>query len=430
MLRWIWVIVSLALAGLTAALLAPLAMALAAQALAAGPERGAWFAELVSGTGLLAMETALFFIAAVVFGPLPLAVADSLRLRNISRQFEALQARHKELAHSPDLLLKAVADNAAYRAAAQAYAATFQALPAGEDAKENGATFTPCPAERFFAAPKLQQKSLMPGLYWALALGVLLTGLALFLKNWLFPVPSPLLGALQKGTLAFSLCAASAVFGVFIVEALASARQGQALRFAARLDAVYQKTPMPLMLGLLCDIAASVRALDVAASPPLAMARAVEAAAEDLRQAVKDNVKTGQGLAKSHGDFVKNGLEPMVKRLDALGHQLEDVLSQLLPSLTGVQTQQEAVLKALQDDDTAAKAMARAVEDMAAAARASRETVERFITLAERMRETSRALQASLADDGALAAPVTARRLSSALQDLKKTMENTELPEI
>jgi len=109
------------------------------------------------------------------------------------------------------------------------------------------------------------------------------------------------------------------------------------------------------------------------------------------------------------------------------------------------ETTQQA-LHLLTEEAGGVKSIGQAADQMAAAARASRETVERFIALAERMRDLSQTITpssgASLAGgmdaapaanikriDPPLTSPETAKRLSSAIRNLKQTVDDP-LPEL
>lgn len=116
---------------------------------------------------------------------------------------------------------------------------------------------------------------------------------------------------------------------------------------------------------------------------------------------------------------------------------------------TSAATQQALNLLAQESRSTAT--ITQAAEQMDAAAKASRETVERFITLAERMRDLSQSITpasgtpAQFADglgsapsapsstlkriDPPLTSPETAKRLSSAIRNLKQAV-NEPLPEL
>src|SRR5690606_34878827 len=112
----------------------------------------------------------------------------------------------------------------------------------------------------------------------------------------------------------------------------------------------------------------------------------------------------------------------------------------------------QQALNLLAEEAGGAKSIGQAADQMAAAARASRETVERFIQLAERMRDLSQSVTSLPTDSGTgtgtataasatptaanikridppLTSPETAKRLSSAIRNLKQAVDEP-LPEL
>lgn len=176
------------------------------------------------------------------------------------------------------------------------------------------------------------------------------------------------------------------------------------------------------------------------------------AAHEDQTTRVADGYAAAlQALQQQQAEQMNTLLGEFRAMASELRAMTETAVNSVTEQVSQTREATQQSLQFLMQEAGGAASVGQAADQMAEAARASRETVERFIALAERMRDLSQSIPAAPtrpplggAMDGAPAAPAaanlkridppltspeTARRLSSAIRNLKQTVDDP-LPEL
>ncbi|HLU91732.1 MAG TPA: hypothetical protein VKZ46_04020 [Pedomonas sp.] len=189
--------------------------------------------------------------------------------------------------------------------------------------------------------------------------------------------------------------------------------------------------------------------LDAVAQTEARLSAAHEAHAA---QAAEGYAASLQALHQQQAGQVQAMLADFRAMAEELRAMTEAAVSSVTEQVSQTRDATQQALNLLAEEAGGAKSIGQAADQMAAAARASRETVERFIQLAERMRDLSQSVTSLPTDSGTgtgtataasatptaanikridppLTSPETAKRLSSAIRNLKQAVDEP-LPEL